>query len=99
MPGISKKVKKMAKIKWDIEKARKLLKERNIDFKKIAKIIYSEDFEIELSPNQEGHKGQKMFVIDYDGYACCVPFVLDEFGDIFLKTAFRSRKIQRRLKK
>ncbi len=35
---------------------------------------------------------QRMFILDMDGYAFCVPYVIEEDGTLFLKTAYPSRK-------
>lgn len=45
-------------------------------------------------PNREN---QKMFILDYENYIVCVPFVENE-EKIFLKTAYRNRKINKRNK-
>lgn len=79
-------------VKWNDDKYRQLLLVRGIDLAKVAEIINQGCEDIVPVNNQDGHPGQLMFVIDYDGYAVCVPFVKEPNGDIFLKTAFRSRK-------
>ena len=85
----------MKLIKWNPEKAIKLKKERNIELERIAVLIAEEDFlgilEVTSRP------GQKMFILDYDDYTVCAPFVESE-NEIFIKTAFRSRKINQQLK-
>ena len=40
---------------------------------------------------------QKMFILDYDDYIVCVPFV-EEPNKIFLKTAYKNRKTNKLLK-
>lgn len=79
-------------IKWNEEKAVKLLAERGIDLVDVADAILSGKFAIRPVENQERHPGQRMFVVVIDDYAVCAPFVDEPNGDIFLKTAFRSRK-------
>lgn len=82
-------------IRWSDEKAEKLKAARKIDIKEIAKMIESENFvAIEKVKNQEGHPNQMMFIVIFKGYAHCVPFVVEENGDIFLKTVFKSRAMQ-----
>lgn len=57
----------------------------------IADIIRKHGYiAIENVSNQQNHPGQKMFILNYKGYAHCVPFVEDG-SCIFLKTAFASR--------
>ena len=44
-------------------------------------------------PDQESHPDQHIFVVDIDGYAYCVPYVIQ--GDVwFLKTIYPSRKFK-----
>ncbi len=40
---------------------------------------------------------QQMFLVDYDDYLVCVPFVETE-AEIFLKTAYRNRKFNKSIK-
>jgi hypothetical protein len=42
-------------------------------------------------PNQEKYKGQRIFIVNINNYACLVPFVESE-REIFLKTIIPSRK-------
>lgn len=84
----------LSMIKWNKEKAFWLQRERNINMPKVAQIIENELFlAIEKVPSQDNHPEQKMFVILLNGYVHCVPFVIDEAGDIFIKTVFPSRKL------
>jgi uncharacterized DUF497 family protein len=46
-------------------------------------------------PNQEQYPGQRIFIVDVDGYACLVPFVEDD-ETIFMKTIIPSRKMTKR---
>lgn len=79
-------------VNWNDDKYRQLLLVRGIDLAKVAEIIERGYDAIVPVDNQEGHPGQLMYIINYDGYAVCVPFVRESNGDTFLKTAFRSRK-------
>jgi len=46
-------------------------------------------------PNSERYPGQRIFIVNVEGYVCVVPFV--ENGDvIFLKTIIPSRKMTKR---
>lgn len=42
-------------------------------------------------PNQERYLGQRIFVVNFGGYAYLVPFVESE-NEVFLKTVISSRK-------
>ena len=79
-------------VKWNDDKYRQLLLVRGIDLAKVAEIIEQGKALAYPVENQKDHPGQEMFVLDYEGYAVCVPYVKESNGDTFLKTAFRSRK-------
>ena len=52
---------------------------------------YSLPFADGKHPNQERYPGQRIFVVNIDGYAYLVPFVEGE-TELFLKTVIPSRK-------
>ena len=58
--------------------------------------ILAERFDMDDVVNQDGHPGQKMFIVLVNGYAHCAPFVKEPDGTYFLKTALKSRLYQRR---
>ena len=77
---------------WNEDKNEKLKKERNISFEIILlQIEAGKILDILEHPNSEKYQGQKIFVIEFEGYAFLVPFVEDE-QKIFLKTIIPSRK-------
>lgn len=84
------------KIEWNVDKAKFLLESRGIDLSKVESLIREDRFRMEMVPNQLDHGGQRMFIVSLDGYACCVPFVESEDGNIFVKTAFWSRIAQKK---
>ena len=79
----------MKTIRWNPDKAALLKETRAIDLDRVAIMIEEKEvlgiYEIPSRP------GQKMFVLDYEDYLVCIPFVEDEH-EIFIKTAYRSRK-------
>ncbi|WP_109735791.1 MULTISPECIES: toxin [unclassified Fibrobacter] len=83
-------------IEWNAEKAKKLWEERGISFNEIMEKLKSGEFKVCPVDNQKDHKGQKMFLIEMNGYTHCVPFVETDSG-VFLKTAFKSRKHQKEI--
>lgn len=83
---------KMKQVRWNFEKAAQLKLERNLEFEKIAVLIEENEYLGVL--DVPSRPGQKMFVLDYDDYIVCVPFVENE-EEIFLKTAYRNRKINK----
>jgi len=79
----------MKYLNWDPDKNEILKRERGISFEEIAYLIESDQvIGIEENP---GYSNQKMYVLEIDNYAIIVPYV-ENNDDIFLKTAFPSRK-------
>ncbi len=78
--------------KWNSEKNEILATNRGITFDEIVQRIKSGAKVIETDhPNKEKYPNQKIMIVDVDGYAYLVPFVID--GDeYFLKTIIPSRK-------
>ena len=77
---------------WNEDKNEKLKRERNVSFEIILLQIEAvKILDILEHPNSEKYQGQKIFVIEFEGYAFLVPFVEDE-QKIFLKTIIPSRK-------
>ncbi len=82
----------MKNFAWNEDKNEKLKRERNISFEIILlQIEAGKILDILEHPNSEKYQGQKIFVIEFEGYAFLVPFVEDE-QKIFLKTIIPSRK-------
>jgi len=82
----------MASYDWDEEKNELLKKERGICFEDIVYYL-EKDMLLDSydNPNQKKYPGQRLYVVDIDGYAYLVPIV--ESGDmIFLKTIIPGRK-------
>lgn len=80
----------MKYLNWNLEKNELLKAERGISFEEIALIIESGNIlGIEENP---AYPNQKIYVLEIENYAYIVPFVENE---IFLKTAFPSRKYTR----
>ncbi|MBX7148659.1 DUF4258 domain-containing protein [bacterium] len=77
---------------FDPEKNAFLKEERGISFEEIILLI-SEGHLMDVLEhhNQTQYPGQKIYVVDVNGYVCLVPFVRTEHK-IFLKTIYPSRK-------
>ena len=83
----------MKYLHWNSEKNKILKRERGISFEEIAYLIESgQIIGIEENP---GRSHQNMFILEIENYAFIVPFVENE-KEIFLKTAFPSRKYTKR---
>ncbi len=81
-------------IYWDDEKNHKLIDERDISFEEISEIILKEEYlDILENPNRED---QMIFIVRFKGYIYVVPFKIDEDDNIVLKTAYPSRKFNKK---
>lgn len=84
------------KVRFDPEKALVVKEKHGIDMESVRQEILAGRFDGDEVKNQEGHPGQRMFLVLLNGYVHCVPYVVEPDGTFFLKTAFRSRVYQRR---
>ena len=83
----------MKYLNWSSEKNQILKNERGISFEEIAYLIQSgKILGVEEKP---GRSNQKMYILEIENYAVIVPFV-EKDVEIFLKTAFPSRKYTKR---
>ena len=74
-----------------------LIEERNISFEEVIVAIGNNQIlDIVDHPNQKKYGHQKMYVICAKGYVYLVPFIIDENGDVFLKTIIPSRKAKQK---
>ena len=82
----------MKRIEWNDEKNMQLQRERNLSFEAVL-IAIEQGKLIDITPNPSSHHShQNVLVVEIDDYLVLVPFIEDE-EKIFLKTAFRSRKV------
>ncbi|MFV2074125.1 MAG: toxin [Thermoanaerobaculales bacterium] len=80
---------------WNPEKNRLLQETRGISLEEIVFHVAKGDLlDVLEHPNQEKYSGQRMMVVNVEGYAYLVPFVEDD-REIFLKTVIPSRKATR----
>jgi len=78
---------------WSAEKNKTLKRDRNLSFEEIVFLIESGQLlAIEENP---ARPDQKIYVLEIESYAVVIPFVETE-SEIFLKTAFPSRKYSKR---
>lgn len=82
-------------ILWSIEKNQQLLETRGVSFEDVVSAMERNGVLDDIPhPNQLRYEHQRVLIIEIEGYACHVPYVVD--GDtMFLKTIFPSRKAQR----
>jgi uncharacterized DUF497 family protein len=83
----------MKYLNWSTEKNEILKRERGLSFEEIAYLIeFGQILSVEENP---ARPDQKIYILEIDNYAVVVPFVETE-NEIFLKTAFPSRKYSKR---
>jgi hypothetical protein len=83
----------MKYLNWSSGKNEILKRERGISFEEIAYLVEpGQIIGIEENP---GHPNQRMYILQIDNYAIIVPYV-ESVNEIFLKTAFPSRKYTKR---
>ena len=82
----------MENILWDEEKNNLLKQSRSISFERVAVLLEQKQvLDIIDHPDQAKYPGQKVAIVEMDGYAYLVPYVPHKDG-IFLKTIIPSRK-------
>jgi len=85
----------MRYFEWNSEKNTQLKAERDVCFEDIVVAVgEGKLLDVVEHPNTKKYPGQKMFIVELNGYAFLVPFVEDE-NVIFLKTIIPSRKATR----
>jgi len=78
--------------KWNVEKNEILASEHGITFEEIVQKIESGVKVIETDhPNKKKYPNQKIMIIDIEGYAYLVPYIING-NEYFLKTIIPSRK-------
>jgi uncharacterized DUF497 family protein len=78
---------------WNDEKNKQLKFERGVTFEEVVYYLtHNGVLDTIEHPNQKRYPGQRIFIINIEGYAYLVPFVEDEEW-IFLKTLIPSRKM------
>ncbi len=89
----------MVEFLYDIEKDKKLQKERFISFDEVIEFIEADCIiDIKDHPMKFKYPHQKIYLIDINDYVWIVPYIRNE-DKIFLKTAYKSRKYTKLYKK
>lgn len=85
----------MLTVRWDDRKNEWLKRERGVCFEQIMVLLEQQTLlSLADHPNQDKYPGQKMAVVEINGYAYLVPY--EQHGDeIELKTIIPSRKATR----
>ncbi len=79
-------------VAWDPEKNERLKIERGISFEDVMDAIVEGNIIVVLkNKNKERYIHQRVFVVNIDDYAYCIPFVEGD-DNMFLKTIYPSRK-------
>lgn len=88
--------KQLKQVRWSDEKNEILKRERGIGFEIIESLI-EEGAEIDIIANAN-YPHQRIFLFEIDEYIVSVPVVETE-TEIFLKTLFRNRKLNKQYKR
>jgi hypothetical protein len=67
---------------------------RHVSFQDISSKILSGDY-LDILENPS-RPNQNLFLLEIERYVWVVPFIIDTEGDIILKTAYPSRKMNKR---
>jgi len=87
---------KTMNFEWDDIKNRNLLAERGLSFEMVVLALDDERLLDDMShPNTQQYAHQRLMVVDIDGYACGVPYIVNE-DHLFLKTIYQSRAFQKK---
>jgi uncharacterized DUF497 family protein len=79
---------------FDNDKNEVLSRRRGITFHMVIEAIAEKGILLNFDhPNQQKYPNQKVLVVDLDGYAYCVPYVIDG-TTWFLKTIYPSRRFK-----
>lgn len=79
---------------WDEDKNTELKLERDVSFEVISNIILNKKYlDILENPSKPN---QNIFVVEIKQYIYAVPFILDKDSNIILKTAYPSRKLNKK---
>ncbi len=80
---------------WNDEKNELLKKERGLTFEEIVfHLTHGGLLDVIDHPNPIKYPGQRIFIVNVEGYACLVPFA-ETAEHYFLKTIIPSRKMTR----
>ena len=83
---------------FDNEKNEILYRKRGVTFQMVIASIADHGILLDFDyPNQQKYPKQKVLVVDIDGYAYCVPYVVNG-STWFLKTIYPSRRFKHLLK-
>ena len=85
----------MKYFEWNAAKNEIIKIERGISFEDVITAIFEgKELDKTAHPNKQKYPHQQIMVVEINEYVYLVPFVEDE-EKVFLKTAFRSRKIMK----
>ena len=86
----------MKSFEWNAEKNEWLREVRGVTFEEMVFHIQAGDLlDVIVHEKSDKHPGQRIFIVNVEGYVCIVPFVESEEA-IFLKTVIPSRKMTKR---
>lgn len=83
----------MIQVRWNIEKAKSLLANKDRECVSFEECVVAlEEGRVLDDLQHPSRENQRIFILEINGYAHVVPYVIEEDGTYFLKTVFPSRK-------
>jgi hypothetical protein len=82
---------------FSAEKNHQLIKERGLSFEDVIWALYDGKLLDTIEhPDQIKYPGQRIYIVNLNGYVCMVPFVRQNEYSVFLKTVIPSRKLTKK---
>ena len=89
-------IRNLSSFDWSTSKNQQLIDERGISFERVVSAIEQGGLlDVVEHPNRRRYPGQRIYVVEIEGYVHLVPFVTEADGTRFLKTIIPSRKATR----
>lgn len=86
----------LSSFNWSTSKNQQLIDDRGISFERVVSAIEQGGLlDVVEHPNRRRYPGQRVYVVEIEGYIHLVPFVAEVDGTRFLKTIIPSRKATR----
>ena len=89
-------IRNLSSFDWSTSKNQQLIDERGISFERVVSAIEQGGLlDVVEHPNRRRYPGQRIYVVEIEGYVHLVPFVTEADDTRFLKTIIPSRKATR----
>ncbi|MEM0900061.1 MAG: DUF4258 domain-containing protein [Pseudomonadota bacterium] len=85
--------------RWSEQKAELLKAERGLSFEDIVEALGNGRLIADIQNPKERFAHQRMFIVDLGKHPIVIPYIIEEDGTLFLKTAYPDRKLSKVLKR